>query len=186
MKSSFIYLNLSLFPKVKNRNMMDCAFCLGWISILQAGKGPYELNFFHTSLPPPPVPTTQPPSFSLCPSGCLAVLCSSLLLLLSHIQPASLLLCSAHSVPYLSVSFCFSFWSLSSWAYLGGKLLQSGRLLCVAGPVPPHCRCGKPAIYLFRGIKGWIPSQDLCPLRCQQRAMQLHLINPDAHTTGGG
>lgn len=123
-KSRFIYLNLSMFATVGNRNMIDLVFCPGWISILEAGI--YRLDL---PLTRKHVPTFQHFLYVL------QVLYAALLPLLIHSPPrlsASLPLTFAalsvlsHTFS-LSVSFWFSLWSLSSRAWLGGGLAAASQ-----------------------------------------------------------
>lgn len=132
MKSGFIYLNLSMFATVGNRNMMDLLFCLGWISILEAGIGIYQLDL---SLIHKHVPTlhhfpcvlqvhlllSMPPCYLSFLTYILLPVCRP-----PSLFPFAALSVLSHTFS-LSVSFWFSLWSLSSWACLGGGLATASQ-----------------------------------------------------------
>ncbi len=132
MKSRFIFLNLSMFATVGNRNMMDLVVCPGWISILEAGIGVHllDLSLSHINTFPPCIIFAMSfrfTYFSLCCSATSPFSHTSSFLSVG-LPPSLFTALSVLSHKFsLSVSFWFSLWSLSSWACLGGGLAAASQ-----------------------------------------------------------
>lgn len=172
MKSRFIYLNLSVCNRREWKYDGSCS--LPWMNFNFRSRHRH-ISAGSLSLTHKHVPTLHHFRYVLQ----VRLLLSMLLCYLSFLTFILLPVCRPPSLSLRSTQcslaqiLCLSLSDSLSDLYppehvLEADWLQPARQLCVVGLVPPQRRFGKPAIYLFRGIKGCTLSRDLWPLSRQK------------------